>query len=189
MIRYLKTSKSRLDKLMMDPFALWIMWMVTDGEREFTYKGIKAAFRHHDFDVRISLAFLSGKNGGHKFIDYVTTDNGFKVTKVVSPIAKAIQNKKVKDIPEEYQYLFELDEFRESWDNWCEVRKKKKTAMTPRSHKMHLKKLVELSKGKVQMMIKMMDRSAAKGWTEVYEPDDEMKKEKSNNVSMTPYPD
>lgn len=97
--------------------------------------------------------------------------------------AKAKKTKKTKKCSTS---VLELpDELREAWDGFEQMRKAKHKPMTERAAKMMYKKLLELAGGDVALAKTILDESTRNGWTDVYLPKAEKKKQEiySSNAS------
>jgi hypothetical protein len=180
--KYLKVSENRLSKLIGSPLCFYIVWCHTINH-PIKITQLIEGFNCGIGDVSLAYQLLVDGHFGVKYLKKNTTKDGRVTYSLLNTLAKPIKTTTPDGIKEEFHRFFSYDEFQEAWKNWGVVRTKKKTAMTPRSHNQHLKKLVQLSSGTISVMIAMLDQAANNGWTDLYPLRHEVTSHKGDMVS------
>jgi hypothetical protein len=79
--------------------------------------------------------------------------------------------------------FFNDDDFQEAWVEWHNTPKMKKVSKSDRAIKRKLNKLMKFSSGVKGLAVKLIERSADKGYTDIYEPQDKPRVNISDGVT------
>lgn len=132
------------------------------------------------------------ENQGVEFlgVEFQGVENRLQINKDI--LNKDKQNTKELNKEEEYRVLFascgyllgteegEYKELMEALAAFEEMRKKIKKPLTDRALKMIIKRLISLSSGDSDLMVKILDRSVRKSWQDVYPYQDDGAREQAS---------
>jgi hypothetical protein len=121
------------------------------------------------------------KNVYHNNTVYNNTINNTK-----KPFIKKVK-KIFEGVKPENEFYFENSDFVELWEEYLEMRKRKKTSLTARALNMNLSFLTENSNGNMDVAISIIENALETGWTKLYPPKQEKIKQIEKEETLEEY--
>lgn len=178
-------SKQQLELAANHPGLFALVWLINLGKKSLPISYLREyIFPGSDLNEVVKQLNLGTHLGYFTYGSFEPDGSGDFLFTVKEGFVYSMREKVPQKIKDVYKPYWEDGEFVEAWSNWgVEVRQKKKTAMSPRADNMHLKKLTELSKGNIAVMVKIIDQSANNGYTDLYELKYAVKPEKKTGTA------